>query len=167
MTSALYFLPLATTAAHVGSAALQQVAAGVTAAGTSFADMLAGKSSEDEKKIDDAVKEPGDATAMLALIGQIQSGLQNMLQSLGLNLKGELTLSIDDTGKVQVAGDSDSAAVLEQVINSDPTLQAKMGALKRAARSSGDADRFEAKLRYEQGRVQLEVQEEPLAAEAK
>jgi hypothetical protein len=166
MTSALFFMPFAKAAAQVGTAVVQEVAESVSSASSAFADMLIKQPAEeeDETKVDDAVKEPGDATAMLALIDQIQSGLQAKLQSMGLELDGELTLSIDKNGQVSIAGDSDSAAVLEQLINSDPALQAKMGALKRACKGSGEADQLEAKFRYEGGRVQLQV-DEPVADE--
>ena len=72
-------------------------------------------------------------------------------------LDGNLDLSIDADGKVSIGGDSDSAATLEQLINSDPTLQAKMGALKRACAASGAADQLEAKLRSQAGQLQLQV----------
>jgi hypothetical protein len=160
MTSALYFLPLATAAVQAGANVLQEVVSGASAAGSSFADMLAGKTEEKDgdQKIE-GENDPSDPTGLLALIGQIQNGIQAKLQSMGLDLDSELTLSIDDNGQVQIAGDSDSAAMLEQIINSDPALQSKMGALKRAAKASGEADRLEAKLRYEQGSVQLQVAE--------
>ncbi len=165
MNSAVFFLPFTQTAVQAGAAVLGEVTESVTAAGASFAEMLTKEPQEkDEKKIDDAVKEPGDATAILALVDQIQSGLQAKLQSMGLQLDGELTLSIDKNGKVSVAGDSDSAAVLEQIINSDPALQAKMGALTRACNAAGESDQLKAKFRYELGRVQLQV-EEPAAEE--
>lgn len=160
MNSAVFFLPFAQTAVQVGAAVLGDVTERVTSAGASFAEMLAKPQEEvDEKQIDPAAKEPGDATAMLALLDQIQSGLQAKLQSMGLELDGELTLSIDQNGQVSIAGDSDAAAVLEQLINSDPALQAKMGALKRACEASGAADQFEAKFRCENGRVQMQANE--------
>lgn len=166
MTSALFFMPFAKAAAQVGTAVVHEVAESVSSASSAFADLLIKQPAEEEaeKKVDDAVKEPGDPTATLALIDQIQSGLQAKLQSMGLELDGELTLSIDKNGQVSIAGDSDAAAVLEQLINSDPALQAKMGALTRACKASGEADLLKAKFRYELGRVQLQV-EEPAAAD--
>ena len=163
MTSPLYFLPVATAAVTAGASLLQEVVGGAAAAGSSFADMLASKAADDgddkKKKIDDNVDKPGDPSAILNLVDQIQNGIQAKLQALGLNLDSDLNLSIDDNGQVQVAGDSDSATMLEQIINSDPKLQGKMAALKRAAKGSGEADQLEAKLKYEQGRVQLQVQQ--------
>jgi hypothetical protein len=160
MNSAVFFLPFAKTAVQAGAAVLGEVTDRVTSAGASFADMLTKQPEEesDETKIDET-KEPGDPSAMLALIDQIQSGLQAKLQSMGLELDGELTLSIAKNGQVSIAGDSDAAAVLEQLINSDPALQAKMGALKRACQGSGEADQLEAKFRYDNGHVQLQVNE--------
>ncbi|WP_254507325.1 hypothetical protein [Anatilimnocola floriformis] len=162
MTSPLYFLPVATAAVTAGASILQEAVGSAASAGSAFADMLAGKTEEeddDKKKIDDNVDKPGDPSAILNLVDQIQNGIQAKLQSMGLNLDSDLTLSIDNDGKVQIAGDSDSAAMLEQIINSDPKLQSKMASLKRAAKGSGQADQLEAKLKYEQGRVQLQVQQ--------
>lgn len=158
MTSALFFMPFAKTAAQVGTAVLQEVTESVASVGTSFADMLTkDTAAEEAKKIEEGVKEPGQGTSMLELIEQIQNGLQAKLQSMGLKLDGELTLSIDADGKVAIGGDPDSAAMLEQLINSEPKLQAKFGALKRACQASGESDQFAAKLRYEAGKVQLQV----------
>jgi hypothetical protein len=167
--NALFFLPFAQTAAQtaaqVGTSVVQQLSESISAAGASFAEMLAPDSAEedDQAKKTDGDKKPGDTNAMLALIDQIQSGLQATLQSMGLQLDGDLDLSINADGKVSVGGDSDSAAMLEQLINSDPALQAKMGALKRACAASGAADQLEAKLRSQGGKVQLQVAEPAVA----
>lgn len=165
MNAAVFFLPFAKSAAEVGTAAVQQLGDNLAAAGSAFADMLKPEQeAEEAKKIEDGVKEPGDASSILALVDQIQNRLQATLQSMGLQLDGELTLSIDADGKITVGGDSDSAAVLEQLINSDPALQGKISALHRACKASGEADQLEAKLRYEAGKVQLQL-EEPAAAD--
>lgn len=157
MNAALYLLPFAQSAAQVGTAVLAEVGDGLAAAGASFAEMLtkatkAGDERQDEKASDQV----GSASSLLNLIEQIQSGLQARLQSMGLQLDGDLSLTIDAEGKVAIAGDSDSAAVLEQVINSDPALQSKMAALTRACKASGAADRFEAQLRYRGGELELQ-----------
>lgn len=166
MNPAIYFLPFAKSAAEVGAAALEQVGKNLLAGGASFAELLAGNDEEDEKaKKIDGPSEPGDASAMLNLVDQIQNQLQAVLQSTGLQLAGDLNLSIDQNGKVSIAGDSDSAVAMEQIINSDPALQAKMGALKRACEASGAADQLKAKLRYMAGQLQLQV-EHPSADES-
>ncbi|WP_425618794.1 hypothetical protein NA78x_002510 [Anatilimnocola sp. NA78] len=167
MTSPLSFLPFAKTAAEVGAGVVNRITQSAADLSGQFAKMLAtDDEEEDAKKIEDGVKQPGNADGMLALIDQLQSGLQAKLQSMGLQLDGELTLSIAADGKVSVSGDSDAAAVLEQIINSDPKLQAKMGALKRAAEAAGKSDQAETKLKYFAGQLQLEAQEPVLGEEA-
>jgi hypothetical protein len=156
MNPAILFLPFAQSAAQVGAAALQEVGKNLLAGGASFAEMLAGD--DDDKKEIDGQKEPGDPAAMLNLVDQIQNRLQAVLQSMGLQLGGDLNLSIDQQGKVSIAGDSDSAVALEQIINSDPALQAKMGSLKRACEASGAADQLKAKLRYMAGQLQFQLE---------
>jgi hypothetical protein len=165
--NAAFFLPYAKTAAEVATATVVQVGKGLADAGASFAEMLAPEPSEDEQdqKNEVGAKDASDATAMLNLVDQIQNQLQATLQSMGLQLDGELNLSIDADGKVSVGGDSDSAAMLEQLINSDPALQAKMGALKRACAASGAADQLEAKLRTQAGKLQFQVIEPAMADE--
>jgi hypothetical protein len=160
MNAAVFFLPFAQSAAQVGTAAVQQLGESLHSAGSAFADLLKPETeAEESEKIEDGVKEPGDASALLALVDQIQNRLQATLQSMGLQLDGELTLSIDADGKISLTGDSDSAAVLEQLINSDPALQGKIAALHRACKASGEADQLEAKLRYQAGKVQLQLPE--------
>ena len=160
MNPAIYFLPFAKSAAQVGAAALEQVGKNLLAGGASFAELLAGNGEEEEKaqKID-GPQEPGDPTAMLNLVDQIQNQLQAVLQSMGLQLDGDLNLSIDADGQVSVNGDSDSAVALEQIINGDPALQAKMGALKRASAASGAADQLKAKLRSLAGQLQFQLEQ--------
>lgn len=168
--NALYFLPYAKSAAEAaiqtGSAAMQVLSEGLSDVGASFANVLAANREEEEKKAEKkaaGAQDPSDASAMLALVDQIQNQLQAALQSLGLQLDQELNLSIDQDGKVSVNGDSDSAVALEQIINSDPALQAKMAGLQRACKASGEADQLEAKLRYQANKIVLEV-EEPAAS---
>lgn len=164
MNAAVFFLPFAQSAAQVGTAAVQQLTESLASAGSAFAEMLKPDTDEEEaQKIEDGVKKPGDASSILALVDQIQNRLQATLQSMGLQLDGDLTLSIDADGKIAIGGDSDSAAVLEQLINSDPALQSKIAGLHRACKASGAADQLEAKLRYQAGKVQLQL-EEPAAA---
>ena len=160
MNAAIFFLPFAQAAAQVGAAALESAGKNLLAGGASFAEMLAGDDEEDgnAKKID-GPQEAGDPSAMLNLVDQIQNRLQAMLQSMGLQLDGDLNLSIDGDGKVSIAGDSDSAMAMEQIINSDPALQAKMGALKRACEASGAADQLKAKLRNIAGQLQFKLEE--------
>lgn len=160
MNAAVYFLPFAQSAAQVGAAIVEEVSKNLVAGGASFAEMLAGDDEEDDKaKKIDGPNEPGDPSAMLNLVDQIQNRLQAVLQSMGLQLDGELNLSIDRDGKVSIAGDSDSAVAMEQIINSDPALQAKMGALKRACEASGAADQLKAKLRYVAGQLQFQLEQ--------
>lgn len=165
MNSAMYLLPFASSAAQMGTAAVQSVAEGLSASGEAFAKMLAGKETEDEKEIEQGLKDGDSADSMIALIDQIQAGLQAKLQSMGLQLDGELTLSIDADGKVNVEGDSDAAAVLEQIINSDPKLQAKMGKLKRVCEAAGQSAQADTKLKYFAGELQLEKAEPTVEAE--
>lgn len=166
MNPAIYFLPFAQSAAQVGAAALQEAGQNLLAGGASFAEMLAGNAKEDEKaKKIDGPNDASDPSAMLNLVDQIQNRLQAVLQSMGLQLDGDLNLSIDANGKVSVDGDSDSAVAMEQIINSDPALQAKMGALQRACAASGVADQLKAKLRYMAGQLQFQL-EQPAAADA-
>lgn len=160
MHAAIFFLPFAQSAAQVGAAALESAGKNLLAGGASFAEMLAGDDEEDEKaKKIDGPQEAGDPTAMLNLVDQIQNRLQAVLQSMGLQLDRDLNLSIGQDGKVSIAGDSDSAVALEQIINSDPALQAKMGALKRACEASGAADQLKAKLRYMAGQLQFQLEQ--------
>jgi CelD/BcsL family acetyltransferase involved in cellulose biosynthesis len=169
--NALFYLPYARSAAEAaiqtGSAAVQMLTESLSDAGDAFAQVLTANREEAEKKAEKiaaGVQDPSDASAMLALVDQIQSQLQAALQSMGLQLDQELNLSIDQDGKVAIDGESDSAAVLEQIINSDPALQAQMAALKRACKASGEADQLEARLRYQANEITLEV-EEPAASE--
>lgn len=165
MNAAVFFLPFAKSAAQAGTAAVQQLGDGLASAGSAFADLLKPDTEEQQaKKIEDGAKDPSDASSILALVDQIQNRLQATLQSMGLQLDGDLTLSIDADGKISIGGDSDSAAVLEQLINSDPTLQSKIASLHRACKASGESDQLEAKLHYQAGKVQLQL-EEPAAAE--
>ncbi|QDU27780.1 hypothetical protein ETAA8_28710 [Anatilimnocola aggregata] len=166
MNSVMYFLPFANSAAQLGTAAIQQLTESAVNTGSAFAELLAGDNeSEDEKKIEQGLKGADSSDGVIALVDQIQSGLQAKLQSMGLQLDGELTLSIDADGKVSVAGDSDSAAVLEQIINSDPKLQAQMGALKRACEAAGKSDQADTKLKYFAGQLHLETPEPSVAEE--
>lgn len=169
--NALYFLPYAKSAAEAaiqtGSAAVQVLTESLADIGSSFADVLAANRDEKAKEAEKKAAggpDPSDASAMLALVDQIQSKLQAALQSMGLQLDQDLNLSIDQDGKVSINGDSDSAVALEQIINSDPALQVQMAALKRACQASGEADQLEAKLRYQANRLVLQV-DEPAASE--
>lgn len=165
MNAAVFFLPFAKSAAQVGTAAVEQLGDALSSAGSAFADMLKPDTEEEKaKKIADGAKDPSDASSILALVDQIQNRLQATLQSMGLQLDGDLTLSIDADGKIAIGGDSDSAAVLEQLINSDPTLQGKISSLHRACKASGESDQLAAKLRYQAGKVQLQLAE-PAATE--
>jgi hypothetical protein len=166
MNPAILFLPAAQSAAQVGAAVLQEAGKNLLAGGSSFAKMLTGDDADDDKpKKIDGPNDPSDPSAMLNLVDQIQNRLQSVLQSMGLQLDGDLNLSIDKNGKVSIDGDSDSAVAMEQIINSDPALQAKMGALKRACAASGVADQLKAKLRYMVGQLQFKLQQ-PTAADS-
>jgi hypothetical protein len=165
MNAAIFFLPVAQSAAQAGVAVLEEVGKNLAASGASFAELLAGDDEEEKAQEIDGPQGSGDATAMLNLVAQIQSRLQAVLQSMGLQFDGELNLSIDQNGKVSINGDSDSAVALEQIINSDPALQAKMAALKRACEASGEADQLKAKFRYVLGQLQVQL-EQPTADES-
>jgi hypothetical protein len=167
MNSAMYFLPFANSAAQAGAAVAQSITEGIASSTTAFAEMLSKPTEEEdkEKKIDEGLQGGNAADSMIALIDQIQSGLQAKLQSMGLQFDGEMTLSIDAEGNVSIEGDSDAAAVLEQLINSDPKLQAKMGALKRACEAAGQSAVADTTLKYFAGQLQLETPEPSVADE--
>jgi hypothetical protein len=132
MTSPLAYLPLATAAATFGAEAARTAALGLLSAGSSFADAL----SASLGATSDVALKPGEqaasAPSLTELIDQLQQQLAGKLQALGLTVNDPLTLQFADGGDIHVQGPADSASVVEQLLQSDPSLQQSIADLFRS-----------------------------------
>ncbi len=127
MTSPLYFLPIATAAASLGSAAAARIGQGLQAAGGSFAALLSG---DQTPEVSGKASSESEQSQLGSLLEKLQSTLHDKLQSLGLRVDSELTLRINDAGRIDAHGDPDSAALLEQLFQTDGGLQQQLAELQ-------------------------------------
>jgi hypothetical protein len=125
MPSPLAFLPLATTAASLGAGVAQRVAQGLLAGGSSFADSLAAAMNGSSEKAPAANESanPASSDSLSDLIDQLRTQLMSKLQSLGISTDETLKLHCRAAGEIDVEGDSDSAALIEQLLQSDAGLR--------------------------------------------
>lgn len=135
MIAPLHYLPIATAAASLGSAAAARIGQGFQAAGSSFAALLAG---DQTSEVTGKVAAESGQSQLGSLLEKLQTALRDKLQSLGLRIESELTLRCDDGGQIDAHGDPDSAALIEQLFQTDGGLQQQLANLLRAYDAEGE-----------------------------